>query len=321
MSSPPCSQPKSSECRGSRCTKSTAQNPVNDGVLISGSVEAVIPPTHSEFWNAYIMIDAIRKLWALDNDIRFEIVRDEHSMTGQFTPYKTSFLVHPCSADNVPRKTLLPGQQHVPRGVNRFAADDAGACVERRTGSGIEPTETAVVRRCRIVVVQYVNPSVELSASDGLKLFELFYHSNLLVVVRRAVYMVVGPAATLLLEHLMGMKTFEMTEPPQAGAVPKDLVFPAQWAYDQPEFVRLHNPSSTVLMRMDFRRTYRCEFVALGSKRTDLTAGTDATMVAIQINSVMRRLAKRTPRVDDADYRAAFVLVFEPSDSSAQIVV
>ena len=81
--------------------------------------------------------------------------------------------------------------------------------------------------------------------------------------MRRTVSLVVGPAATALLEHLVDMRTFHA---PPAGAVPSNFAFPAQWAYDRPEFVRLFAPSIALLQRIDCRQAYRCYVEAVPSR-------------------------------------------------------
>ena len=178
-----------------------------------------------------------------------------------------------------------------------------------------------MVKKSRIVVVQYVKPSVEWSATDGLALFDLFNGCNLLVVVRRSVYIVQGHAATRLLERLVGMNTFGTKGPPSAGPVPADLVYPAQWAYDRPAFVSVYNPSTVLLLRMDFRQTYRCHFENLGLKRTTSTAGTDPLIVAKQINNIMRRVPKQTLRVNDTDREPMVFLNFMGEYSSVELRV
>ena len=140
----------------------------------------------------------------------------------------------------------------------------------------------------------------------------MFHGYNLLVIVRRSVYMVEGPAATQLLERLMGMQTFDTRRLSDAKTVPAHLVCPAQWVYDKPAFVSLHNPSTIVLLRMDFRQTYRCHFRALGSKRTEFAAETDPSIVANQINNVMRRVPQQSLRLSDTDIEPAVFLFFEP---------
>ena len=284
-----------------------------DRVLPSGALENLIPPTHNEFWDAYIMMDAVRKLKL--GDILFETVRQKIWQNSLFNYHKTSFIVRPCSA-HWDRETIPSGQQFTARNVDRRPSNDAS--LMRRTG--IRPTQILVVKYSCIVVVQYVNPSVEPSAEAGRMLFDLFQGYNLLVVVRRAVHTVVGPIATQLVEQLLGMRTFERVQPLQVGTVPADLVFPAKWAYDKPAFVSLFNPSATVLLRMNFKRTYRCRFVQLGSKRTEPSkAEPDAKIVARQIHNIMARLPRQMLRLGDTDPAPAVFLDFAPSQSSVEL--
>ena len=177
----------------------------------------------------------------------------------------------------------------------------------------------------RIVVVQCLDPSVELSPGDGLRLFALFKTGSLLLVVRRTVSVVVGRAATELLEHLMDLRTVTATD---ASPRPTDRPFPAQWAYDQARFVRLFNPSIAALRRIDGRSAHRYHVEAVRSRsdgrvRMDGALGAapdvDPRIAAELIDRVMDRMPRPAGPIDAADTDAAVFLGFDRPRSSIDL--
>ena len=173
------------------------------------------------------------------------------------------------------------------------------------------------VVRSRIVVVQYVD-AIDPSPSDGLELFNWFKSGNFLLVVKHTLSMIVGPAATKLLEHLVDMNDFTAAE---SRPQPAGLTFPAHWAYNQPAFVRLFNPSLVVLRRIDCRGAYRCCVEAVPPRREQ--NAWDGMLAALESSEQIYRMLQQIPgaakRVNQWDTDPAVYINFASPDSSIEL--